>query len=1113
MQTPVSRIKTHEDRRNSWHRTAPRWLGVAVEIVAAGFLIVFLHGGALVDVHSLFANLNPIEGNLFLQLPASADGSQGAVRSALTDVEVFAPARSRVLLYVNEIPFQSFDMSQGGAETVPSVPIRYGPNIIVGRLAPPDGGDLFQLNVSGGELPPPAQPVLLARSSDASGDFLYGLANPAWPLATCFQSRKVFKHPDVLGGFIQQVDPGKPAELLSEEPTPEAAVADAPDRPCRAADGFKSYDVAMTTGATVTTREPVFRRSLSLEVGQSSTLVDARVRLPAGTIVARWAEERKLGAIEFVRYFLGLDMVGLDPRDLFGPDYTEPVNDRLLVQRLDSATDEISARFTVSASRFMINGPDPVQFPKLMSLVGDDLTLVTPVSAPIAYDLPPAEESKASGGAMRKLHWSRPFMAPQTLSVEIGPKGESSNTDSARQKASAQAAQRSPLGAVDVLRGILPKKVSTVGFWALLALPLIWFLYLLRKYAPDGSPEAVRGVRIYVMGLLVLELSFMAYLLIDLHFVGKLTRLLAELNGVSTGALPSGILPNSFPPLFVSAILIFVLLEPITARPSPMSAHVSWGWRATRWLLLWPLTLIAACAAVAAPVLMPNIPMLSGVITQVPQGLVAASQALLVGWLPVYWLLRTAFRRPIPLRIAFFASWLLLVPLLPELLQFAVNALRGFVLEQGYSPYLLPQHLDSLLWLVLIAAGGSVLLRTLLIRTLDVVRPGRAPATPSSRLPGWIAAVLILAALPIHSKLDRTIDLTALENFFYDIAYLAPVFLPLAVAAFLSLVNPQGAFALKPQEIAAGGILFGFFLCGSTTNLLLVPIPLLLGFFLFTRQLIRPPAAVLESTPASPDRQVVLGQLIALKEAQRLARLYQDTAEKKYAEGSLSRDDYEKGVAIAEDRVNAARKALVIDEGEARRRTFSLGPGSGAADNAQRAMLYGVPLTIIFLLPQFDEAFRRSGGTFPIIESLSPLMLAAAHWLVAAFLFGYFYHDIRGRDAVAKGAAFAVALVLPALVAATLNDLPILGQATGENILRAVLFVFYLAIAFDLRTLTGAGFELRDLILIYGGIPTIAYASWLATLAGVSLEPIAKGTGCWLLHFFGVNVCTGGGGG
>lgn len=190
------------------------------------------------------------------------------------------------------------------------------------------------------------------------------------------------------------------------------------------------------------------------------------------------------------------------------------------------------------------------------------------------------------------------------------------------------------------------------------------------------------------------------------------------------------------------------------------------GWRATRWLLLWPLTLISIWVAVAAPVILPQIQMLAGVANAIPQALVALAAALLVGWLPVYWLLRTAFRRPIPKRIALLASWLLLVPLLPELLQSATNALRGLVLQQGYSPYLLPQHLDSLVWLVLIVAGGSVVLRTLIIRTLDVGGPGRAAVAPSNRLPGWVAAVLILAALPIHAKLDQPVDLTVFENFF-----------------------------------------------------------------------------------------------------------------------------------------------------------------------------------------------------------------------------------------------------------------------------------------------------------------------------------------------------------
>ena len=58
MQTPVPQDEPHVASRNAWHRTALRWSGVTLEIVAASFLIVFLHGGALVDVHSLLTTLN-----------------------------------------------------------------------------------------------------------------------------------------------------------------------------------------------------------------------------------------------------------------------------------------------------------------------------------------------------------------------------------------------------------------------------------------------------------------------------------------------------------------------------------------------------------------------------------------------------------------------------------------------------------------------------------------------------------------------------------------------------------------------------------------------------------------------------------------------------------------------------------------------------------------------------------------------------------------------------------------------------------------------------------------------------------------------------------------------
>ena len=120
--------------------------------------------------------LNQIDDNLLLELPADANGAQPDIApSNQTDVQVFASAHSRVLLYVNDIPFQSFEIPPAGAIRVPSIPIRYGPNHLDALLLSPEDGDYTwrgssELDVFGGKLPSPLDPVILARSSDVNGD-------------------------------------------------------------------------------------------------------------------------------------------------------------------------------------------------------------------------------------------------------------------------------------------------------------------------------------------------------------------------------------------------------------------------------------------------------------------------------------------------------------------------------------------------------------------------------------------------------------------------------------------------------------------------------------------------------------------------------------------------------------------------------------------------------------------------------------------------------------------------------------------------------------------------------------------------------------------------------
>ncbi len=212
-------------------------------------------------------------------------------------------------------------------------------------------------------------------------------------------------------------------------------------------------------------------------------------------------------------------------------------------------------------------------------------------------------------------------------------------------------------------------------------------------------------------------------------------------------------------------------------------------------------------------------------------------------------------------------------------------------------------------------------------------------------------------------------------------------------------------------------------------------------------------------------------------------------------------------MATARDRVQFALQVLGIAERDARRRTFAAGPGTGPMDNALTAVRYSVPLIILFSVWSLDLALESNVVSFPILESLTPLVRSVGYWALLAFVFGYFYQALRRIDGPAKGWAFAFALAVPPLAVIVLNQQPILGLTTGDRILRIALFVSALALTFDARIVLREGFPLRNLVLVYGVAPSFAFASSLAALGGISLGPLIKVAGRWVLQTLGFQVC------
>lgn len=119
----------------------------------------------------------------------------------------------------------------------------------------------------------------------------------------------------------------------------------------------------------------------------------------------------------------------------------------------------------------------------------------------------------------------------------------------------------------------------------------------------------------------------------------------------------------------------------------------------------------------------------------------------------------------------------------------------------------------------------------------------------------------------------------------------------------------------------------------------------------------------------------------------------------------------------AENAARDAREALPGGLAAARQAIFGTGNGTGPWANARVSLAYGTALAIPFVTLALFENRDTPIGNFPFLQIANTALFATSTWLTLAFLFGYFFHLIRGRDGLTK--AFTVSL---ALVAATVPD-------------------------------------------------------------------------------------------
>jgi len=479
--------------------------------------------------------------------------------------------------------------------------------------------------------------------------------------------------------------------------------------------------------------------------------------------------------------------------------------------------------------------------------------------------------------------------------------------------------------------------------------------------------------------------------------------------------------------------------------------------------------------------------------------------AVVFSWIFIYWLLHAVLRRPIPIRIPLVAALgLILIPTLPKYLAALTSWLQLQMLEFDLSPFVIPSGISYFAWCIILMIMGAWLLWLLLKLMLalgDIPLPGLGKQRA-------IIAIFLLTALPFNYLNNQQVDAWTLVSFFDDISYSLRYLILFPIYLFLKHIASKDDFDIQPTEIMLTGMLFAFYLCGQSTNLLLVPIPLLLGWYLFKEHLMVTSNNINASMTSPQKRADTVARLLAVKEAQRLQHGYKKQGEKAYTSGELKRDAYEDGMKLAKEHIANAKASLAMTEYKARETIFTLGPEPGRLSNAHSAVFYSIPIILLFQLGTINQTLSgQIARSYPLLDIIIPLLSGTFAWLICAFLFGYLFHLIKGRNGIEKALVFSAVLILPALVIIILNGDSLLGERAGERVLRIVIFVLYLGLfAFDFKTMRSHDRGLKDLIAVYGLGQVIAFASSFLALGSVAVGPLLIEAIKWLSKLAGVGV-------
>jgi hypothetical protein len=537
---------------------------------------------------------------------------------------------------------------------------------------------------------------------------------------------------------------------------------------------------------------------------------------------------------------------------------------------------------------------------------------------------------------------------------------------------------------------------------------------------------------------------------------------------------------------------------------SPMAAvreHL--GLRLFRWLLLWPMILVVSILSVAFISLYFASTLPSSNQDEVVRWFAAhypeiqawyAVTAIVIFWLFFYWPLRVSLRLRIRIRSVLLATLAMLaMPLAAPLVDLLVRIGRHqLMIRYRYYASFVSADLRQYLATAIVALIVAILIDQIAYVTVYLTRSVRAFRLMHSRWRWLQLAGYFLLALPLTGTTMQSgtlADASLLGSLAMHVDYLLPYVLAVGIIRLMKCLNPQDSFVIPTDLIySLGGLLFAFYLTGRTADVLFIPVPILLGWWLFRRMAIRADDAEIVTT-SDRDKSAEFAALVEYRRAQPLVQELRESVEGKLKKAELSVADYQAKMSEAETLLAESAGKLEDSEDRVRERIFGQGPESGPWSNGIAAVKAGILFSTPFQIISLLQVPRSFNDPYFHLQWIASALFSFSFWTILAFLFGYFFHRLRGRDGLEKGLVFSLAVILPTIPQRLLGGEPIFQSAHLAQIFEILAFTLALGlITFDLRTVNFLKARWNDLVTIHGFKKIAGYGSSvvITTIAGLA---------------------------